>query len=184
MDLQEVTIRLRKMTYVVDAVFHFFNTGSRTTEWVGFPRRGDVGDFVRFDAWLDGQKVDMSEERDRTSKLPKPHRWLVHRITFPHHAARTIRVSYEADYNSKDSQYLAAVYEYGTGADWRDVIGLAAFTIDGTEIGGIKNFSLNRLPPSARKMITENVIRFEMTDLKPSPHDELRVSFDLAKIAP
>lgn len=52
MDSEEVTIRLGQDTYTVDAVFHFFNTGATTTEWVGFPKRG-IGYFGEFDGAKD-----------------------------------------------------------------------------------------------------------------------------------
>ncbi len=38
MNSEEVTIRLKKTGYEVEAVFHFFNTGKTATEWLGFPK--------------------------------------------------------------------------------------------------------------------------------------------------
>ncbi|MBI5570214.1 MAG: hypothetical protein HY914_09745 [Desulfomonile tiedjei] len=73
---EQVIIRLKRNTYTVDAVFHFFNTGETTTEWVGFPRletdtmtmtesMDRVGsEFVRYDAWVDGTKIPVEENSD------------------------------------------------------------------------------------------------------------------------
>ena len=75
MESEQVMIRLGRFTYTVDATFHLFNTGETVTEWVGFPKRriklivdGLDGlaqpDFVRFDTWVDGQHVEVTELRD------------------------------------------------------------------------------------------------------------------------
>ncbi len=182
MDSQEVSIRLKKTKYEVDVVFHFFNTGESTTEWVGFPKRGGYSQFVRFDMWVDGTKVAVSEERDlspnsrfRPGDRGNRDRWLVHHVAFPRHGETTIRVSYEIDYMDTGGTPNVVRYEYGTGSYWKDAIGLAVFTIDGTEIGGAKRFSVGALHPSARKLITENAVRYAIRNFKPSPDGQFEV---------
>jgi hypothetical protein len=121
MDSENVTIGLQKNTYTVDAVFHFFNSGTTTTEWVGFPKRGrgyadmfhGTNDFIRFETWVNGEKAAFSEERSRSWGAGRlfrklfaifaiqitDDRWLVKHVAFPGHATTTTRVRYEARYN-------------------------------------------------------------------------------------
>lgn len=182
LDLQDVTIRLKKASYVVDATFCFFNTGKETTEWVGFPKRGDGSDLIRFDSWADGKKTTVSEEHGPAAGATQllasemgDLRWLVQHVTFPSHARTTIRVSYEAKYNyTIHGRY--AVYDYSTGSYWKDAIGLAAFTIDCREIGRTKDVDVSvtgRI--RARKLITENAVMYEVRNLKPGRLDFMQV---------
>ena len=118
MDSEQVMIRLGQRSYTVDAIFHLFNTGETVTEWVGFPKRRvkftgswlPQPDFVRFDTWVDGRHVEVTELRDaaayesfwevlaslhyRLNRLinlyaPLGHmrnEWMGQRVTFPRHA--------------------------------------------------------------------------------------------------
>ncbi len=198
MDYMDVTMRLKKATYRVDGVFHFFNTGDTVTEWVGFLQRGDMGYFMRYDAWVDGRKANVLEEALRDQRklqyppgpfylikrrlmrffrvLPEPsarNMWLMQQVTFPSNRRATVRMSYEATYMRYDKE-PTATYEYGTGGYWKDGIGVAAITIDGSEIGGVKNFSLSVIP-GWRRLLTENVLRLETTNYKPGPDEQLTV---------
>ncbi len=114
MESENVRITLERTSYTVDAVFRFFNTSAKTTEWVGFPKsaRGSaalsfdgVKDFIRFETWVDGRRVKFSEERARSSRsqpflkrlLSQPaqqvedERWMVKQVTFPGHDKTTTR---------------------------------------------------------------------------------------------
>ncbi|MFH1117106.1 MAG: hypothetical protein V1792_24575 [Pseudomonadota bacterium] len=71
MDSEQVTIGLGEHSYTVDAVFHLFNTGRTTSEWVGFPKPGYVSvgplsveplPFIRFNAWVDDMKIEFKED--------------------------------------------------------------------------------------------------------------------------
>jgi hypothetical protein len=75
LDVMSVTMRGKRDSYTVDAVFHLFNTGETTTVTVGVPKYGRadecdlldkyvVCDFLGFDAWVDGRKVGFVEVRD------------------------------------------------------------------------------------------------------------------------
>jgi hypothetical protein len=204
MDLMDVTIRLKKTSYRVDAVFHFFNTGDTMTEWVGFLQRGDTADFTRYGAWLEGRKIDVLEEpswiRRRLQSvgrsLPR-HSWLRHQlnrlfklflkpsvrdfwhmqqVAFPGNQRTTIRLSYEAHYDRGGRP--SASYEYGTGGYWKGDIGVAAITINGAEVGGAKYFWLREIP-SWRRLITENAVRIETTNYKPKQNEQLVIMLTL-----
>jgi hypothetical protein len=162
LDDQEVIIRLKQSTYIVDAVFHLFNTGETTSERIGFPKRatgrqpgplGGLLDFIRFQVSVNNQDVPFAEEPDLIRSMKKsvaklralcgrpPHPaensdWLMGQAAFPGHAMTTIRVSYEADYRYSRFDCGGAGYVYGTGRYWKDRIGKASFTIDCTEKGG------------------------------------------------
>ena len=79
LDSERVIIRLGRSSYTVDAVFDFYNRGETTTEWVGFPKgwyATNVSkewpfEFVRFDAWIDGRRVKVTDEQesDRTAGM-------------------------------------------------------------------------------------------------------------------
>jgi hypothetical protein len=201
MDYMDVTIRLKKSCYRVNAVFHFFNTWTTTTEWVGFLKRGDMGNFMRYDAWIDGQKTNVLEEPswvgrkfrslvgDSLRSTPlrftlnrfywlffKPSMrevWLMQEVKFPRNLQTTIRINYEAKYEHYDPN-PCATYEYGTGGYWKGGIGVAAITIDGTDIGGVKDFTLRDVP-GWRRLITKDVLRLETIDYKPNPDEQLKV---------
>jgi len=196
MDSEDVTIRLHKDSYTVDAVFHFFNTGETTTELVGFPKRGSgnefsfhTGDFIRFETWVDGEKAQFSEEREPFCGVRKflsrifsnrvqDYRWLVKQVTFPGHSTTTTSVHYEAPYHKSDGR--CAFYIYGTGSYWKDSIGKAVFTIDGTDVVEAPNIMVTCPPNLAitRKQISANALRYELTDFKPESQAVLTVCFD------
>jgi hypothetical protein len=190
MDMQDVTIRLRKTSYEVDAVFHLFNTGETTTQWVGFPKRGQYPQYLRFDMWVDGRKVDVKEERDLSSHRQYRSRhpdngdwWLVHRVKFPRYERTTIRNSYEVRYLLTDFPNRA-YYEYGTGSYWKGPIGLAAFTIDGADIGGRSRFQIHGLPASARRLNADGAVRYEIRNFEPSPSGWLGIVIGSAEMWP
>lgn len=184
MDSEEVTIRLHKGRYTVHAVFQFFNTGETETLWVGFPRLAAQGrslpvasDFLRFDAWVNGKKVPFTEVQ-ALSKNTEPLKnrsglsWVAQHIAFEGNGRTTIRVSYEANYGiipGTPPKGVRAYYIYGTGAYWKDSIGRAVFTIDATETGGAKRWGVAGLPRRARRVVTRNLIRYEVRDLEPNP---------------
>ncbi|MFC1836042.1 hypothetical protein ACFL2Q_15200 [Thermodesulfobacteriota bacterium] len=137
LESEEVTIRLKPTSYTVDAVFHLFNTGDRTTEWLGFPKnavkrirqRGVielVPDFLKFGVTVNGRNVPFKEERslandDKDSRARAPFHpgkytgWVVGRATFAGYAETTIRVKYQAHYDYHGYGCSSASYIYGTG---------------------------------------------------------------------
>lgn len=173
LDSQEVTIRLGALKYTVEAVFHFFNTGDITTEWVGFPKWVEsrdgtraVSNFIRFNSWVNDRSVEFSPERDQTKDSLGRHRqpssaseaptmnlpgtakeepqWLARQVTFPGHENTTIRVTYEAPYYPNYEKGRGeAIYLYETGSMWKGNIGKAVFIVDGTEVGGLKHVSIS-----------------------------------------
>lgn len=60
MDSMNMTMKLKKTSYSVDSIFHFFNAGETTIEWVIFLKEGDISDFQRYDIWVDGEKLKVS----------------------------------------------------------------------------------------------------------------------------
>lgn len=208
MDSQEVIIRLKPATYTVDAVFHLTNTGETTTEWVGFPKnamgrapgpRGGIADFIRFAVSVNDQSVPFAEERDLSKDLqalPRAERsraakrggWLARQASFPGSATTTIRVGYEAHYDNCGMNCSKAVYIYGTGGYWKDSIGKAVFIIDSTEKGGDAGahaeFSHTdaRRHLISRKVISENIVMYEVRDLEPNPDGALSITFSTARV--
>jgi hypothetical protein len=187
LESQEVTIRLGRSTYLVNAVFHFMNDGVTTTEWIGFPKQmsydgisADKLRFLRFEAWVDEVKTAVAEERDlsapenRSARVSRENRWKALHVTFAGHKETTIHCVYEAAYEYRyDSKSMS--YLYGTGAYWKGCIGSAGFTIDSTDVGGTENISIRfGSPPSSRRM-GENVVRYEIYDFNPSPEDQVDV---------
>jgi len=196
LDAEDVTIRLHKESYTVDAVFSFFNTGSTITEWVGFPKRAVVSDylfsnrrdFLRFQTWVNDEEVQVSEYRDLFGYLyrflkggHRDDRWLVKYVTFPGQARTTTRVRYEALYDRRiDTNH--AYYIYGTGSYWKDSIGKAVFIIDGSEIGGAERFKVTSCEEaSARRVISENLVEYELTSFEPDPDAQLEIYFYFRK---
>jgi len=172
MDTEEVIVHLEKDSYTVDAVFQMVNSGDTVTEWVGFPKghelagpeMGKFPDFTRFHAWVDGRQVEFSNEGDR---------WLAGRVKFPGHTTTLIRVVYEANYYRGE----VATYFIGTGSLWKDSIRKAAFTVDGSAIGGSKHFSagLHMDRPNSRRLLSEKALRIEVADYEPNPKAVLNV---------
>lgn len=173
LDSQEVVIRLKKGSYVVNVVFSLFNTGETTTEWIGFPkwtasRTPSFPTFITFQGWVNGKKIDFNEKwgsagGNRTKfnmshkafsyfaskPMKEEHKWLVSQATFPGHAQTLIRVTYEAPYYGKG--HTQASYIYGTGSLWKDNIQKAVFIIDSTEVGGSEAISTYFEPRSWSK---------------------------------
>jgi ankyrin repeat protein len=199
LDDQEVVIRLKRLTYTVDAVFHLFNTGETTTEWIGFPKNstgrqpgplGKVSDFIRFDVSVNDQSVPFTEERDlinkvdtvlktRRSQRVKHSGWLMGRAAFPGHTTTTIRVRYESSYDNCGMGCAQATYIYGTGGYWKGSIGRASFIVDSTERGGTErtpaHFSESETDRYLlrRRLISENIERFEIRNFEPNPAGSL-----------
>ncbi len=171
MAAEEVTIRLGKASYMVEAVFHMVNSGDTKTILVGFPKGreesmsevGQLPDFTQFHAWVDGKQVQFSDEGDN---------WLAGQVTFAGNATTTIRVFYEANYYR--GRY--ATYIVGTGSFWKDSIGKAAFVVDGAAIGGSKFFSAGLDAPNSRRLLTEKALRIEASDYAPDPKAVLTVA--------
>lgn len=178
-DAQEIRIRLRHSSYSVDAVFYFFNAGEATTESLGFPKSASEGwNFERFRAWVDGRKIEVSEEHD-PARSHTSHdensgsdlRWFVAPVTFPGNGGTTIRVSYKAPYRFDPigwGQYRSMrVLYYSWLASWRctDRVGGTVFIIDGADIGGRERFRVD-LVPGARwqDVSTENAVRLTARD--------------------
>lgn len=171
MDSEDVTIQLGQGSYTVNALFHFSNSGDTTTTWVGFPRgeeyferiQRDLPDFVQFHAWVDGKKVPFSKEGNR---------WLARQVTFPGHAKTTIRVLYEAKYYRGGR----ARYIIGTGSLWKDSIGRAAFTVDGSAIGGTKHFTASLKAAQSHRLLSDKAVRIEVTNYEPEPNTALHIT--------
>ncbi|MFH1117872.1 MAG: ankyrin repeat domain-containing protein [Pseudomonadota bacterium] len=196
MDSQEVIMRLGEDSFVVDAVYCFFNTGETTTEWVGFPKQGNTcrdgrlldPAFMRFDTWIDGRKVVFSDESGLVRrirdfflgrKLPKPpsepkapnntyEGRLAKQVTFPGHAHTTIRLSYEDGYVSYGPPPIT-----GGGADY--IVGTASFWKDTirhfgftVDASGVGGTShLGGVFGAWLSRITEDSVRCEARNYKP-----------------
>jgi hypothetical protein len=187
MDSEQVTMRLRRANYTVEAVFYLFNTGEATVEWVGFPVRGpNRRDFVRLDAWVNGRKTEFTEVPNLFKDAgispgflsSNTMRWLVSQIAFRGNAETTIRVKYEGEYDSNvpGTAYVHANYIFGTGSFWKDTIGKAAFIVDCTGVGGTGNVSIYSGMSSGPRVIGQNVMRYELRDFEPWPGAEFHLT--------
>ncbi len=179
LDSQEVVIRLRESSYVVNAVFNLSNTGNTTREWIGFPkwvasRVESYPTFMRFEGSANGQELEFDEAWDLTGgqklrrsmsglefmslarrPMKEQRQWLVSHVTFPGHRMNTIRIRYEAPYSGK--HFREAAYIYGTGSSWKDNIGRAVFVIDSSEVGGIEKISVRFVTGSGRRIDRKTV---------------------------
>jgi hypothetical protein len=153
---------------------------------VGFPKGSPYGargnaparlpDFIQFHAWVNGKKVQFQEEDGR---------WLAAQVQFPDRRSTVIRVVYEANYYRGSH----ASYIIGTGGPWKDSIKRTAFTVDGSAIGGTKNFSASFFPPvynrelsaKLRKLRSDKAIRIEVDDLEPESDVRLEVGVSLRR---
>jgi hypothetical protein len=196
MECQDVSIRLEKNTYFVDGVFHFFNPAETRIQWIGFPKFGSTWggksrsapDFIRFNAWVNGKKLELSEHRHVirdtiflwTALFSKPpsdadyHGCLSSHVRFPGAKRTTIRVSYSAHY-LRLMGGLVAPYIVGSSSSWEGSIGRAVFTIDGAGIGGTDRIKLYFYAVPAVTKITKNAVRIEITGYQPSDGKELKV---------
>jgi hypothetical protein len=182
LDYEEVSMRLRKTGYTVDATFRFFNTGETMTQWVGVPKHVDdismspfTLDFDEFGAWVDGRPALFSEADDVTHPLSPDgryvgdRRWMIGQVTFRGHATTNIRIRYEAG-------SVPVYYVFGTGRYWKDQIGKAAFTIDTTDLGDIKEIMSFRFPAApGPRTITKNVVRYELGNFEPERDAQIRL---------
>ena len=204
LESQEVIIRLKSSSYTVRDTIHLFNSGETTTERVGFPKRamgrppgpfGRLSEFIRFEVLANGNKIPVTEERDQKSGLPDPQgrlrqqlvkhsSWLVGKVMFPARTGMTIRASYETNYQNCGFGCYHASYIYGTARHWKDNIGKAVFIIDATEKGGIERitprFSLTSTQRSSirRRLISENLVRYEIRDIEPLPDAALVINLN------
>ena len=194
LDSMQVTIRLKTYSYIVDSVFHMFNTGGSSRERVGMPKhykfgferpenRPPVHDFIRFDAWVDGRKAEFTEESDFLKEADTPFpklppraiptyetRWMVKEIAFPALALTTIRIRYEAWYETSGPTYSVprewGEYYCGTARYWKGEIGNAAFIIDGTDVPYSNKLILFKSDPEPRA-ITDRIQRYEKGNFEP-----------------
>lgn len=182
MDLQDVTIRMRKTDYTVDAVFRLFNTGETITQWVGVPRylMPYFTPFVKFTAWVGDRNISFSEAREAGYRayysVPKPRdpgardprdrspEWMVAQVTFPGHSGITIRIKYEAPFEKRNMGFY--IYEYSRF--WKDRIGKLVFTIDTTEICETHEATIPSLTGPGVRALTRNLLRDELKNYKPS----------------
>jgi hypothetical protein len=197
MDLMKVTMFLKPNSYIVNAVFHLFNTGTTTKEWVGVPKHGKVNepardgsppkvrDFIRFDSWVDGRKAVFPEERDflrgpvrlypkrNPGTIPMEEtKWMVKQVTFSARAVTIIRIRYEAQYydfiGSRANDF--AYYFFGTSLYWKGNIRKAIFTVDSADTCGRTigmRFHADLGGRIVRKKITKNIQRFEVRNFAP-----------------
>lgn len=199
MDSQEVIVRLGEFSFVVDAVFRFFNTGETTMEWVGFPKQGNPcrfgflldPAFIRFDTWIDGRKVEFSEEFSEDRGLlrwiralffetkpsqthAEPHarinrydRWLVKQVTFHGRSRTTIRLSCEGPYSTSGGP-LPMEPNYCLAARANYIPGTASRWKNGdrkfaftVDTSGVGGISRLHSSSSQPIRITENSVRYE-----------------------
>jgi hypothetical protein len=194
LDLMQVTIRLKRDSYLVDAVFHLFNTGDTAKEMVGVLKFGyadervwdgipPVYDFLRFNAWIDGRKTEFVEVRqflrdpdsafcdDVSSGGISETRWMVKEVTFAGHSLTVISVRYEALYkhplSTSFNQYFGGFY-YWMGRYWKGKIRKAVFIIDNTDICGHEGSGhIDTSYVGPRRAFTERIQRYEMVEFEP-----------------
>lgn len=195
MDSGQVVIRLSPRGYTVDAVFRLFNTGERTTEWVGFPKTQGRGSSVRndhpwFHAWVDGIKTIFLDERDLEADAAKTAankfrtpcpcgywetRWMLKQVTFPGHTTTTIRFKYYAFYGRLHTVF----YKIGSARTWKGSIGKASFIIDASRIGGIRHittrFPTSLGPSPTPRLMSDYVVRYEISQFEPDPQMQLGI---------
>jgi hypothetical protein len=100
---------------------------------------------------------EISIQRSRGSSAEITHQ--------PHYPARFLYRGY---------QY--AEYIVGTGSLWKDSIARAAFTVDGSAIGGSNQFSANLNAANSRRLLSENALRIEVQNYKPDPNAVLHIT--------
>ncbi|MEW6352223.1 MAG: hypothetical protein AB1646_24485 [Thermodesulfobacteriota bacterium] len=208
MESEKVTIRLLKDRYAVEGLYLFFNSGASVTEWVGFPERvptplasaniarlwfglpervatprrfsGSQGEMIRFEGWVDDRITQFSDAPERFRPLANKYegfRWKSAQVEFKRDGITVIRVKYEARYSYHPK---AVRYIFGTGSQWKDTIGRATFTVDGTEIGGVKSFfaelsDTGTYGTTRRERVSETVVSYELTDFKPGREGKLAI---------
>jgi hypothetical protein len=172
LESQEVTIRLHRGCCRVEASFRLVNTGPTVTQWIGIwkyikERHILEGQPIAFDGWIDGTKVAFAPAHyaptesgwvAEIQEYPGP-RWMVREVTFPGHAATTIRVRY-------DIQGLGSV-AYEHSRYWKGNIRKAAFTIDRTNEPRTWRYSIIFPSCPGPRMITDDLEKYELQDSKP-----------------
>lgn len=152
MEVQDVTIRLRKSDYDVEALFQLFNTGQTITQWVGLHRFCHectfFSTFYDFKAEVDGRPVTF------TAMNPL---WMVGQVTFPGGASTTIRIRYTARLRSDRNE---GVYIVDNSRYWKGKIKKFFFTIDSSEICDTKRSGGGRA-------LTNSLRRTERVNFKP-----------------
>jgi hypothetical protein len=191
----QVTIRLKRDSYTVDAIFHLINTGETATEMVGVPKYGvqnmpdadsdvksPIYDFVRFDAWVHNRKTEFKEVRHFLKDPNAPPiggypfaglaerpevRWMVKDVTFPRRSVTPVRVRYEALYHYFviPTPYEVGRYYCSTAQYWKGTIRKATFTIDSTDIGEPRGIAWGMSP--APRAITTHMQKYEMREYEP-----------------
>lgn len=196
MESMRVTIRLRRESYTLDALYSFVNTGDTRKELVGFMKSGMprpsyfpiLSDFIRFNAWVNGRQalfsyhpdfLDLSINREIDTQVFTDPQTMVNQVVFPGIARTTIRVRYDANYEGHQKSvgdcgrfYLKGRYWFGPARYWKDKIGQVTFVIDYTDVGGITNSLSCTLANNART-ITENVMMYRCEDVEPSANAQL-----------
>lgn len=207
MDSMHVTIRLKRKSYVVDAVFGLYNTGRTKKERVGVLKctygswryAPMIYDFIRFDGWIEGRRAEFSQTLDffeppivRSMHLrgvDLAPRYIVSEVVFQGHTRTTIRIMYEAHYwrdwegsYKKGHAHARGMYQYGTSRYWKDKIGKAVFILDYTGVGEALQY-LEGPPrcPGARRLITEDVLKYEISDFEPRVRSELSFGYELPR---
>ncbi|MEW6347510.1 MAG: hypothetical protein AB1646_00480 [Thermodesulfobacteriota bacterium] len=147
MDAMDVTIRLKQFTYVVDAEYRFYNTGTtRTEELVSVKcvrRRGMVCDFIRFELWVNGGKTDFREEKELPTRSCEPEpspepearlydrwRFIVGDVTFLGNAPTTVRARYEAYYTGFGMEGRTGYYASNEQDARTGLVGRVSFMTD------------------------------------------------------
>lgn len=193
LDLMLVTIKLKRYSYLADAVFHLFNTGDTSSIMVGIPKYGIIRDygehpklceFLRFSAWVDGREAEFSEVGHFMSDpdampiwgpfdlIGRPERrWMVKEISFRTEKTTVIRVKYEAKYHayvpkSGDmTPHDIGLFFCSAARYWKGTIRKAAFVVDESDIGS-EGLIINAVSSSPRH-ITGHVQRYEMRNYVP-----------------
>jgi hypothetical protein len=200
---EQVIIRLKEHSYVVDAVFHLLNHGDTTTVWVGSPKPTSGPApwagmpppsyrLIRLDTWVDGNKVAFSHERDGSShaadymrinepKTDANSRWLVKHITFNGHKMTSVRISCEANYRTTAAVDIVR-YNIGIALNWNDKIGKASFIVDSTEVNDKeKTISFRYSSIHRQRKLLDNVVRYEIANFSPNPTALLQIYISRAE---
>jgi hypothetical protein len=195
MDLMQINICMQTGSYILDAVFHLFNTGETTTLWVGLPKHGWsnaslsaddplIVDFIRLECWVNDRKEvfveNVSFMRDSSHLFPRPPdfrvatKWMAKEITFPENIVTIIRVRFEAPYNccdSSNSPYDGGVFFFGPGQHWKSKISRAEVVLVNPDSDKGSNMGFVSPGTTLRKRITtEKEIKYEFRELMPNPN--------------
>jgi hypothetical protein len=197
MDLMQVNIRMQNGSYVLDAVFHLFNTGETTTEWVGFPKHGWgnfslsqddplIRDFIRFECWVnDLTEVfveNLSFMHDSSHLFQEPPditatKWMAKKITFPENTVTTIRISFEAPYNDAKASIPQNIGHFflGPGQYWKGKIDRAEIVLEKNPDTDNKNswIVFDHIGTTVKRIVTKTEIRSELRELEANSNGRL-----------